>query len=149
MPAPGAGGEAKQDAQPVVIQADRLDYFDAGRRANYRGSVRLQTENTTLQADSVDVFFSDTASVERTELERAVAEGKVIVVQPGRRATGNRAEYFAREGRILLSGGPPTLYDAEKGFTSGQRLTFYIHDDSLRVDGGDESPTLSRHRIAQ
>jgi lipopolysaccharide export system protein LptA len=111
--------------------------------------VQLQTENTTLQADSVDVFFSDTASVEQTELERAVAGGHVIVVQPGRRATGNRAEYFAREGKILLSGGPPTLYDAEKGFTSGQRLTFNIHDDSLRVDGGDESPTLSRHRIAQ
>jgi len=149
VPAKAGGAEAKQEAQPVVIRADRLDYFDAGRRANYRGSVQLQTENTTLQADSVDVFFSDTASVEQTELERAVAEGHVIVVQPGRRATGNRAEYFAREGRILLSGGPPTLYDAEKGFTSGQRLTFNIHDDSLRVDGGDESPTLSRHHIAQ
>jgi lipopolysaccharide export system protein LptA len=149
LPAKGAGSDAKQEAQPVVIRADRLEYFDAGRRANYRGSVQLQTENTTLQADSVDVFFSGAASVEHTELERAVAEGHVIVVQPMRRATGNRAEYFAREGKILLSGGPPTLYDAEKGFTSGQRLTFFIHDDRLRVDGGDESPTLSRHRIAQ
>jgi len=78
-----------------------------------------------------------------------VAEGQVRVVQPGRRAAGNRAEYFAGEGRIVLSGGPPSLYDAEKGFTTGQRLTFFIHDDTLRVDGGDESPTLSRHRIAQ
>jgi len=97
----------------------------------------------------MDVYFSSAASVEQTELERAVAEGHVSVVQPTRRAKGNRAEYFAREGRILLSGGPPTLYDAEKGFVTGQRLTFHIHDDTLRVDGGDESPTLSRHRIEQ
>jgi lipopolysaccharide export system protein LptA len=141
--------QTKGEARPVIICAERLEYFDAGRRARYAGNVRLQTEQTTLEAERLDVYFSDSASVEQTELERAVAEGQVRVVQPGRRAAGNRAEYFAGEGRIVLSGGPPSLYDAEKGFTTGQRLTFFIHDDTLRVDGGDESPTLSRHRIAQ
>jgi len=149
VPGVASASGAKREARPVVIRADRLEYFDEGRRASYRGNVRLGTENTTLVADGVDVYFSSAASAEQAELERAVAEGHVTVVQPARRATGNRAEYFAREGKILLSGGPPTLYDAEKGFSTGQRLTFFIHDDRLRVDGGDESPTLSRHRIAQ
>jgi lipopolysaccharide transport protein LptA len=148
---PGAtpGSGSRPEARPVVICADRLEYFDAGRRASYRGNVRLQAEMTTLEADGLDVYFSSAASVEQAELERAVAEGHVRVVQPSRRATGNHAEYFAREGKILLSGGPPTLYDAEKGFVTGQRLTFHIHDDTLRADGGDESPTVSKHRIAQ
>jgi len=83
------------------------------------------------------------------ELERAVADGHVKVTQPGRRAAGDHAEYFTAGGRILLTGGPPFLYDAEKGTTTGQRLTFYIHDDRLLVDGGDKSPTISRHRIVQ
>ncbi len=149
LPGATSASGAQRETRPVVIRADRLEYFDEGRRASYRGNVRLRTENTTLEADGMDVYFSSAASLEQTELERAVAEGHVIVVQPARRATGNRAEYFAREGKILLSGGPPSLYDAEKGFTTGQRLTFFIRDDRLRVDGGDESPTLSRHRIAQ
>jgi lipopolysaccharide export system protein LptA len=149
MPAAASASGSKAEARPVVICADRLEYLDAGRRASYRGNVRLQAEMTTLEADGLDVYFSSAASVEQAELERAVAEGHVHVVQPSRRATGNHAEYFAREGKILLSGGPPTLYDAEKGFITGQRLTFHIHDDRLQADGGDESPTVSKHRIAQ
>lgn len=144
-----AAGAGKHETRPVTIRADRLEYFDQGRKASYRGNVKLQTEDTTLEADRVDAYFSGTPGGEATALERAIAEGHVRVTQPGRRAAGNHGEYFAKDGRILLSGGPPTLYDADKGFTTGRRLTFYIRDDRLEVDGGDESPTLSKHRIAQ
>jgi len=144
-----AAGAGKHETRPVTIRADRLEYFDQGRKASYRGNVNLQTEDTTLDADRVDAYFSGTPGEDATELERAIAEGHVRVTQPARRASGNHGEYYAKDGRILLTGGPPTLYDADKGFTTGQRLTFYIRDDKLEVDGGDESPTLSKHRIAQ
>lgn len=146
---PGTSSASPRETRPVTIRADQLEYFDQGRKASYRGHVQLQTENTTLQADHVDVYFSAAQTVETSEVERAVADGHVTVVQPARRASGEHAEYFAGPGKILLTGGPPTLYDAEKGFTTGQRLTFFIHDDTIFVDGGDESQTLSKHRIAQ
>jgi lipopolysaccharide export system protein LptA len=153
QPAAMVRGESAADAGrqtgPVVIRADHLEYFDQGRKASYRGNVRLQTENTTLQANRLDAYFSRLPSANEMELQRAVADGSVRVTQPGRRATGHHAEYFAAEGKIAMSGGPPLLYDAEKGTTTGQRLTFYIHDDRLLVDGGDESPTITRHHIAQ
>jgi lipopolysaccharide export system protein LptA len=144
----GNSQSGSHETKPVTIRADHLEYFDQGRKASYRGNVRLQTENTTLEADRLDAYFSNlpTAGV---ELERAVADGGVKVTQPERRASGQHAEYFAAQGKIVMSGGPPSLYDAEKGSTTGQRLTFYIRDDRLLVDGGDESPTISRHRIAQ
>jgi lipopolysaccharide transport protein LptA len=148
IPGESAAGAARQSG-PVTIRADHLEYFDQGRKAIYRGNVRMQTENTTLEADRLDAYFTRLSSVTQVELQRAVAEGGVKVTQPGRRATGDHAEYFAAEGKIAMSGGPPLLYDVEKGATTGQRLTFYIHDDRLLVDGGDESPTISRHRIAQ
>ncbi|MBZ5544828.1 MAG: LPS export ABC transporter periplasmic protein LptC [Acidobacteriia bacterium] len=153
QPAALVPGESAQDAArpsgPVTIRADHLEYFDQGRKASYRGNVRLQTENTTLEANRLDAYFSNLPTAHEMELERAVADGSVKVTQPGRRATGTHAEYFAAEGKIAMSGGPPALYDAEKGTTTGQRLTFYIHDDRLLVDGGDKSPTISRHRIVQ
>jgi len=147
--AQGPARAGQREGGPLSIRAERLEYFDQGRKASYRGRVRLQTENTTLEADRLDAYFSNLPAGGDWELERAVAEGSVKVTQPGRRATGRRAEYYSADGRILLSGGPPTLYDAEKGFTSGQRLTFYTRDDRLVVSGGDESPTISRHRIEQ
>jgi len=62
--------------------------------------------------------------------------------------TGNHAEYFAGPGKVVLTGGPPLIVDEEKGSTTGQRLTFFIHDDRLFVDGGDKSPSTSEHRVA-
>ncbi len=143
---PSAGADEKR---PVTVQADRLEYLEQGRKASYQGNVLLRTENTTLEADRVDVYFLEGAGAEGAEIDRAVAAGHVKVRQPMRRATGDRAEYFASEGKILLTGGPPTLRDEQKGFTTGRRLTFFIRDDTLLVDGGDESPTVSKHRIAQ
>jgi lipopolysaccharide transport protein LptA len=148
-PNPFASGPSRRETQPVTIRADRLEYMDEGRKASYRGNVELLTENTTLKADHLEVYFSKGANVEASEIERAVAEGQVGVTQQGRRAAGEHADYDAASGKIVLTGGPPTLYDAENGFTTGQRLTFYIRDDRLLVDGGNNSPTLTKHRVAQ
>jgi len=145
--APGVAASRSQG--PVTITADGLEYFDAGREARYRGNVRLQTENITLAADRLAVYFSVAAAEAAPQLQRAVAEGRVNVLQSSRRATGQRAEYEAAAGKIQLTGGPPELIDADKGLTRGERLTFFIHDDRLVVDGGEKSPTLSKHRVAR
>jgi lipopolysaccharide export system protein LptA len=142
---PGPQGEAR----PATVRADMLEYFDEGRKAAYRGNVRLQTENTTLEATRMDVYFSPGETAEQSQIERAIADGQVRVLQPGRQAQGQHAEYYAAPGKIVLTGGPPSLYDVQKGFTTGQRLTFFTCDDRLLVDGGERSPSVSRHRVAQ
>jgi lipopolysaccharide export system protein LptA len=150
--APGARAASRADETrelPVTIRADDLEYSEGGRKASYRGEVQLETQNATLRSDQLNVFFSPSNVAGESAVERAVAEGHVVVVQPGRRATGERAEYFAGPGKILVTGGPPALYDAEKGFTTGRQLTFFLRDDTIFLDGGEESPTLSKHHISQ
>jgi lipopolysaccharide export system protein LptA len=101
-----------------------------------------------MEGDKMDVYFSRLGAHQDSEVEHATADGHVVVIQPGRRATGEHGEYFAGPGKIILTGGPPTIHDVEKGFTTGQRLTLFVHDDRLLVDGGDGSPSLSQHRVA-
>ena len=142
-PAPAKGG-----TRPVTVRADFLEYLDQGRRARYHGNVQLVTEDTTVQSDLLDVYFTQGDTVEGSEVDHAEAEGHVKVTQPGRWGSGDHGEYFAGPGKIVLTGGPPSLFDEEKGFTTGQRLTFFIHDDRLFVDGGNQSPSLSKHHVA-
>ena len=155
QPASYAAGAApssetpRRETRPFTVRADFLEYFDEGSKASYRGHVKLQTEATTMEADKMDVYFSQLGTNQESEVERAMAEGHVVVVQPGRRATGEHGEYSAGPGKIVLTGGPPSIYDVEKGFTTGQRLTLFVHDDRLLVDGGKGSPSLSQHRVAQ
>ena len=144
----GAAPHSTGGTRPVTVHADFLEYFDQGRRARYHGNVRLVTESTTLQSDRLDVYFTQGDTVEGSEVDHAEADGHVRVTQPGRVGSGDHAEYFAGPGKIVLTGGPPFLVDEEKGSTTGQRLTFFIHDDRLFVDGGDQSPSLSKHRVA-
>jgi lipopolysaccharide export system protein LptA len=154
QPASYAAGAApssetpRRETRPLTVRADFLEYFDEGSKASYRGHVKLQTEATAMEADRMDVYFSQLGTSQESEVERAMAEGHVVVVQPGRRATGEHGEYFAGPGKIVLTGGPPSISDVEKGLTTGQRLTVFVHDDRLLVDGGDRSPTLSQHRVA-
>jgi lipopolysaccharide export system protein LptA len=143
-----ASASSRHESRPLTVRADLLDYFDEGSKASYRGHVKLQTETTSMEGDAMDVYFSRLGTSQDSEVERATAEGHVVVVQPGRRATGQHGEYFAGPGKIVLVGGPPSIHDVEKGFTTGQRLTLFIHDDRLLVDGGEGSPSLSEHRVA-
>jgi lipopolysaccharide export system protein LptA len=141
-------GTHRQETRPLTVRADYLEAFDEGSKASYRGHVKLQTETTTMEGDRMDVYFSRLGTNQESEVERATADGHVLVVQPGRRATGEHGEYFAGPGKIVLTGGPPSIYDEEKGFTTGQRLTVFVHDDRLLVEGGDGTPSLSEHRVA-
>ena len=145
-----SGGKGSQAGpRPLTVRADRLEYFDVGRRARYSGNVELDTEDTKIESDRLDIYFSSGKKQADSEVERAVAEGHVKIVQPMRYAKGENAVYNAQTGMVVMTGGPPIVYDTEKGSMTGQRLTFYIHNDRLLVDGSASSPAVSRHRVAQ
>ncbi|HLY59476.1 MAG TPA: LPS export ABC transporter periplasmic protein LptC [Terriglobia bacterium] len=140
---------SSRQASPVTVAGDRLDYSDDGRKASYRGHVVLITENTTMRADRLDVYLTTAATAESSQVDHAVADGSVTVVQPTRRSTGEHAEYLAATGKILLTGGPPAVLDQENGYTTGRSLTLFLRDDTILVNGGVKSPTLSKHSISQ
>jgi LPS export ABC transporter protein LptC/lipopolysaccharide transport protein LptA len=146
MPPPT--GTARHETRPLTVRADFLEAFDEGSKAAYRGHVKLQTGATTMEGDKMDVYFSRIGTNQDSEVDRANADGHVVVVQPGRRATAEHGEYSAGTGKIVLTGGPPSIRDDKKGFTTGQRLTLFVHDDRLLVEGGDGTPSLSQHRVA-
>ncbi len=149
-PAKASRGTADQAGpRPLTVRADRLDYLDAGKKARYSGNVELDTEDTKIEADRLDIYFSSGKKQADSEVERAVAEGHVKIVQPMRYAMGENAVYDAQTGMVVMTGGPPTVHDTEKGSMTGQRLTFNIHDDRLLVDGSSNAPAVSRHRVAQ
>jgi lipopolysaccharide export system protein LptA len=134
----------RSNAQPVTIRAGRLLYFDAAHEARYLGGVEMETGAAVLHADQMSVYFTVPSASKGSQVERALATGHVVVTEPGRRATGNEAEYFAQTGKVVMTGGPPTLDDEAQGFTTGRRLTFFIDGASLFVDGGKKAQTLSK-----
>ena len=144
-----AGSRPDGARQPVTIRADRLEYLDVERKAAYRGHVRMESAGTTLNCDRLDASFTESAADAPSELDHAVADGNVVLFQAGRRGLGQHADYFGREGKVVITGGPPSLYDAQKGFTTGRTLTFFTQDDSLIIEGGSGFRFSPKHRLSR
>jgi len=169
---PQAGGQSP--AQTVAVQAGpkkprlwhvtagTLTYHDAENRAHLEKNVVAQSAEQKMRAATVDLYFTkaekpnSNAAISSApqnpaagaqQISRAVGTGGVIVEQGTRKATADRGEYSAAEGKFVMSGGNPTIFDALEGTTTGRQLTFFLADDTIIVDSETGSRTLTRHRV--
>ncbi len=149
---PPAKNVAGQAAHPVPqlghVRGGILTYWEAESRGRIEQGARVDSEQGSIQADQIDLYFSDSGAASGTkQLSRSVASGDVTVHQEDRRGTSDRAEYTASEGKFVLSEGKPTLYSSTGDTTTGRQLTFYFADDRIIVDSADGSKTVTLHRV--
>jgi lipopolysaccharide export system protein LptA len=144
------------------VTAGTLTYRDAESRAHLEKNVVAQSVEQKMRAATVDLYFtraeklnSKAANVPdppnptagAQQISRAVGTGAVIVEQGTRKATAERGEYSATDGKFIMSGGNPAIYDAAEGTTTGRQLTFFLADDTIIVDSETGSRTLTKHRV--
>jgi lipopolysaccharide export system protein LptA len=138
--------DGKGHASPVTVTSSSLTYFDQQHRAVFQGAVLLKSADGTVSADAADVIFRPRAQESGAQgthsgdrIEEILARGHVVIQQPSRKALGNTMTYTAADGKYVLSGGRPSIFDAEHGVTTGDSLTFYSRSDTVLV--GSESST--------
>jgi lipopolysaccharide export system protein LptA len=141
---------------PVHITSARLNYADAERKIFLDGGVTAKGSDATLTAQQMTVFLvarsqsqAGTGPGMPGQVERIVAEQKVVITQPGRRATGEQLVYTSADDKFVLTGGPPSIFDAERGKITGDSLTFFRHDDRVLVEGKETSPTVTKTQVAR
>jgi LPS export ABC transporter protein LptC len=128
------------------VRAGRLTYWSAEGRAHLEDSVSAQSRQERIDAREMDLFLTHQGNGP-AQLARAVATDRVTVQQGDRQGTADRADFDALQGKFVLSGGQPTLYDASRGTTTGRQLTFFLASDKIFVDSDEGSRTLTTHRV--
>jgi lipopolysaccharide export system protein LptA len=78
-----------------------------------------------------------------------VAQGHVVVQQPSRRANGQTLVFTASDDKFVLTGGPPSIFDAERGKITGASLTFFRGDDRVLVEGEASTPVVTQTRLGR
>jgi lipopolysaccharide export system protein LptA len=147
--------EIKEDG-PITVTSLRLVYVDAERRAHYEEGVHVQGSGFQAEANEMNVYFSPKIQEhEKKELntashvERMIALDHVVIREPGRRAEGQELVYTASEDKFVLTGGPPCIFDAERGKITGDSLTFFKADDRVLVVGEASTPVITQTRVAR
>src|ERR1700678_1805868 len=145
---------------PVHITSAHLTYTDLERKVFLDGGVTAKTIDATMISQQMTVFLLPQNQAKAGsatgpglglpgQVDRIIAENNVVVTQPTRHATGNRLVYTAADDKFVLTGGPPSIFDAERGQITGDSLTFYRHDDRVLVEGRETSPVVTQTRVAR
>ena len=141
---------------PFRITSARLNYTDAERRIFLDGGVTTKASDATMTGQRMTVFLLPRSQSKAGanpampgQVDRIIAEDQVVITQPTRHATGERLVYTSADDKYVLTGGPPSIFDAERGKTTGDSLTFYRHDDSVLVEGRETSPAVTRTQVAR
>jgi lipopolysaccharide export system protein LptA len=148
------GPKAKASAAPVftVVRAPDLVYTEETRVAVYQGGVVLARPGLNVNSRALQAFLKPADA--DSSLDKAFADGDVRIVSVTtvgkaprtRTGTSEHAEYYADEQKVILQKGQPLLVDNVKGNTSGQQLTWWANNDTLRVDGEPGKPAQSTIR---
>lgn len=131
-----SGGETV----PVFATADHMWYSDPDRLIHYEGGVDVKQGTDRIQSNTADVYLLK----DKNEVERSVAQRDVVVTQPGRKGTGNWAQYTAADETVVLTGSPAHVEDVEEGSTEGARLTVYLRESRVTADGPKEQNSTGR-----
>jgi lipopolysaccharide export system protein LptA len=159
-------GSTRKSGQPslVAITAAKLTYADSERKAHYEGGVFARSSDFTASSQTMDVYLLPrSASATRnasqstpnqsvaaqSRVDRVVAQGHVLVQQPNRRAEGDMLVYTTANDKFVLTGGPPSIFDAEQGKITGVSLTFFRADDRVLVEGEASTPVVTQTRVAR
>jgi lipopolysaccharide export system protein LptA len=156
--------EAGLGTSPVAITANLLTYADSERRVHYETGVLARGADFSASAKTMDVYLlsrSQTSSQPTNrqslagpfsqpgQLDRIVAQGDVVIEQSNRRAEGQKLVYTVANDKFVLTGGPPSIFDAEQGKITGVSLTFFRRDDRVLVEGEASTPVVTQTRVAR
>jgi lipopolysaccharide export system protein LptA len=151
-------------SSPISITAMKLTYADSERKIHYEGGVMAKGADFSASSKTMDAYLlsrSQTSGQTKNyqslagpfsgpgQLDHMVAQGDVVIQQPNRRAEGQKLVYTAAEDKFVLTGGPPSIFDAERGKITGVSLTFFRHDDRVLVEGEASTPVVTQTRVAR
>jgi LPS export ABC transporter protein LptC len=154
-------GSAQSPTGPVTwqVRSNKLTYSNAQSMAHLEGGVTASSIQGTLHSQTLDIYLAPptantlspanaaNAAPGGRALQRAVAQGNVVVSQNGVHGYAEQADYEASQGKFTFSGGQPRITDANGNTTTGRSLTFDVASDTISIVSDEGSRTLTTHRV--
>lgn len=134
----------RRDVVPLFVSADRMTYREDSRTVNYEGKVKVRQATDQIESESAEALMD-----QENRLTRLTAVTGVVLVQPERRAEGNRLEYEVASETAILLGNPARIDDRARSVTTkGAQLTLHLRDARIEAnDGSGARRVRTTHRI--
>lgn len=129
--------KGRESTVPTSASAGSMAYDKTTRRLQYRESVDIRQGTDRITAGSADIFLDS-----NNEIIRTVASSNVSITQPGKRASGDWAEYSPADEIATLRGNPATVVDQVNGSSQSGQITMSLRDNRVVSSAKtNENPT--------
>lgn len=118
-------------------------YEEAARRATYTGDAKLIGPQGDLTAAKIELYLRESGD----EVDRAVANGKVIYIENKRKTTGEHLDFFSQPTEhYILTGAPVVTVDECGRQNTGAKLIYDRATDTMTVsmDGREVTRTQTK-----
>ena len=113
---------------PVVITADEMSADQKSNHIIFVGKVVAKQGDLTISSDKMTVY-----NTENKKLGKIVALGNVKMNKGAQYAESDRAEYFEKDSKVVLTGNPHAWENSNEIF--GTKMVFYVDKEIFIVSG--------------
>ncbi len=114
---------------PISVSADRLEANETLREVRFVGNVVARQGELAIYARELAIYYQ----AKGRDIDRVEALGEVRIVQGTRVATGQKASFFNRERKIVLTGSP-RVYQGDD-FVEGEEIVVMLDEEKSIVKG--------------
>jgi lipopolysaccharide export system protein LptA len=144
-----------KDKGPIHITSDSMTANNKDKIITFTGNVVTKRGGSTIYSDALKIYYQDNKNDEKkgvkkepksktsqetegfsSNVTKILAIGNVKIEQGERYATGERAEYFENEKKIVLTGNPVAWEKGNK--ILGTEMIFFIDRDETIIKGSKE-----------
>ncbi len=108
--------------EPVVINADKLEYNNKEKLAVYSGNVDVKKGKFNLKADIVKIYLD-----EKGDVSKIYAIGNVYFQQENKWGKAKEGEYYKDKNLIILKGSAEVHQD--KNVVEGDEIQYYLNEE--------------------
>lgn len=123
---------------PIQIESDRLDVFEAESKAIFVGNVNVVQGPTQLKAGKMTVFYvkndGGSAATGSSQIERLEVDDKVYIKSDNQVATGDRGTFDMKTEILILTGKEVVLSEGANVLV-GCKLTVNMKTSQAQVGG--------------
>ena len=133
------------EGNPIEINSDRMRSLESGQTIIFSGNVVGTWGDLEIKADILEIHNAPKKHSTKKlakgnlggaqNLEEIVAIGNVHITRGNKKAKGDRAVYYDKQQKIVLTGSPKAVAWEGKNIMEGKEMTFYLESDRIVVNG--------------
>lgn len=129
------------DKGSINASSVKMSYDQNSRIVRYLENVDIRRGTDRLTGNAAMLLLN-----EQNEIVKSDMEGNVVITQPGKKATGDFAQYISADETVQLRGNPATVDDSLNGRSSGSQMTVYLKKNIVVGEGRTNQNSSGRIR---